>query len=138
MSALLKSQGVLSLQESAMGHKGDTSPDCLDQYYNLIISYGTLKGFDYSVGSKLQSICEKVDGFSKVKAYKTQYKTTPEIKRLLSARLDELESKFLQEELITKATYESLKDRVKTFFQSNQSDKVEVMRDQFHVLAYKE
>ena len=137
MASLLKSGGVLSLQESTFSAANGEGHPLVDAYYDLIISYGELKGFDYNVGKKLEKICDELGIFKKIEAYTSSYKTTHEIKSLLSARLDEMESKFINENLISKGNYDALKEKLHDLFSSSESDDIKIMRDQFHVLAYK-
>lgn len=138
MASLLKQGGRLSLQESTMGSIKETSSNlALVRYYDLIIAYGDLKKFDYNVGRQLEGFCANSGLFSKIVSYKKNYKTTQSIKDLLSARLDELEPKFLSEKLIAENTYEDLKGQVREFFRNAESNFSAVMCEQSHIIAYK-
>ncbi|MBS0185679.1 MAG: class I SAM-dependent methyltransferase [Proteobacteria bacterium] len=138
MADLLKKGGRLSLQESTMESIKEESPHfALSKYYDMIIKYGKCKGFDYNVGRKLKQICEKSDLFSKIIFYKRNYKTTDDIKKLMIARLDELEDKFIGTNLIRKEDYEQLKIDIKEFFKTKESNDSAVMCEQNYILAYK-
>ncbi len=143
MSSLLKPGGRLCLQESTMGSikESKTNP-ALTQFYDLIVEYGTLKGFDYSVGRKLEKFCRDSGLFSEVVDYKNNNKkrnpeTTEIIKKLILQRLDELEDKLLSSHLINTEKYEELKKGIREFFQDKESDDAVIMNEISHVVAYK-
>ncbi len=138
MASLLKSGGVISLQESSMNTAEEhPSNPFIHKYYRLIVDYGKLKGFDYNVGRKLPEIFDKLGIFSKVNYYTKDYKTTDHIKQLLSLRLPELQDKFVSADLITEEEYIKLKSAVNNFLKDEKSNDCVIMAEQSHVLARK-
>lgn len=138
MADLLKKGGRLSLQESTMESIKEENPySALSKYYDMIIDYGKCKEFDYNVGRKLKQLCEKSGFFSKIIFYKRNFKTTDDIKNLMSVRLDELEDKFLATNLTNKEDYERLKIDIREFFKTKESNDSAVMCEQNYILAYK-
>lgn len=139
MASFLKPGGVLSLQESSMDSvkKENNSNADINKFYDLIIAYGKLKGFDYNVGRKLPVICDKLNIFSKVIFYSRNYATDDEIKNLLALRLDELQDKFVSANLISEAEYITLKGNIHKFLRDRKCDQCIMMSEQSHVLAFK-
>jgi ubiquinone/menaquinone biosynthesis C-methylase UbiE len=138
MASLLKEGGVISLQESSMNaieeHPSDPS---IHAYYRLMVDYGKLKGFDYSIGRKLTEICNNLGAFSKVNSYTRDYQTTDHIKELLSRRLPELQDKLVSANLITQAEYIQLSSAIKNFLNSLKANDCLILAELSHVLAYK-
>lgn len=138
MAQLLKPCGVLSLQESTMSSVKNNKklhPD-FGKFYDLIIEYGKLKKFDYDVGSKITDICDSLNIFSKVTHYNTSLALTEFMKQLMLSRLEELEEKFIQINLISKDQYKIIKENISNSLQEEKNIS-SVMPEQTHVLAYK-
>ncbi len=136
MASLLKSGGKLSLHEASMNSviENNTDPS-INKYHNLIIEYGELNGFDYNLGRKLPTICEKLNIFSEVQHYTKNYNTTQDIKKLLSIRLDELRDKFISSNLITEEEFVELKIDVNNFLNDPRSDSCIITAEQSHIVA---
>ena len=140
MASLLKPNGVLSLQESTMTTIQDeknNNPD-INKLYDLMMAYGVKKGFDYNIGSKLSTICNKSHLFSTVQHYTKNYNTTDHIKHLISLRVDELEDKLVTANLISEDQYKSLQKRLHSFLKDKKSDQCIIVPEQSHVLCIKE
>jgi ubiquinone/menaquinone biosynthesis C-methylase UbiE len=138
MASLLKPGGVVALHESSMNtpqeHENDPS---IRQYYKLVTDYGTLKDFDYTIGRKLQKICEDLGIFSKLNCCAKTHPTTDGIKELLALRLDELQDQCVSSGLISEEDYTSLKRDVNAFLNCEKSNNCMIVAEQSHVLAYK-
>lgn len=136
MASLLKPDGKVSLQEASMNSVGEENKNYTwNKYYNLIIAYGKLKGLDYNIGRKLPEICHKLNIFSKIKYYTRSYKTTDDIKKLLSLRLDELKDKFVSSNLITEEEYRKLKMDINDLLRDKKYDSNIIMNEQSYILA---
>lgn len=95
--SMLKPEGVLTLQESALKEAYASRPvGGLEEFIDAIIRLGKSKGLDFNLGEKLEYLCKKV-GFQAVKGtsktHKLSARTASEI---LKIRLLENGSKMLQ------------------------------------------
>ena len=136
MASLLKPGGIVSLQESSFNSVSESCNDpSLNKYFELLVEYGKLKGFDYDIGRKLPIICNELNIFSEVKYYTTNYKTTDYMRKLFSLRLDELQDKLIGSKLITDKEYVSLKKNILEFLKDKKSDDCMIMSEQSYILA---
>ena len=113
MHSLLKSNGVLSLQESTIS----TSHICegginLDDYFQTLINVGENRGVDFNIGRKLPNLCNKI-GYTEIESYTSEYKHTAiESKRLLLSWLMGWQDKAIDSNLATKEKIDMWKNKI--------------------------
>lgn len=91
LSQLLKTAGILSLQESIM-HTASASPahEVVEDYFQTIIELGNFHGVDFNIGEKLSQLCEKLGCFAEVEYYITEREYNAAMaKKILLSRLPE-------------------------------------------------
>ncbi|MGX6960861.1 MAG: class I SAM-dependent methyltransferase [Rickettsia endosymbiont of Pentastiridius leporinus] len=138
MSSLLKEGGVISLQESALNSalqklNNQESNESFKRYYQLVMTYGQINGVHYDIGSKLATICQNLNIFSKVEHYISSYDFN-EYKDLLLARYDEFKDKAVLAHLITEEESLQLREKLHIFFNSEELIKMNLKIDQHHLL----
>ena len=138
MSSLLKSGGVLASQESSMflDNEENVNP-IIKKYYNLLIEYGIINGFDYNIGVRLPKMYGELGTFKKVISYTKNYPTTVSIKKLLYLRIDEFQQKLVKSKISTAEEYAKLKQGLRSFFKREESNESLVMCKQAYILGYK-
>ena len=116
MYSLLKSNGVLLLQESTIS----TSHICeggvnLDDYFQTLINIGKNKGVDFNIGANLPFLCNKI-GYTKIEHYTSQYKHTAiESKHMLLSWLMAWQDKAIEFNLATKKKIDMWKNKILSF-----------------------
>lgn len=103
MIQLLKSSGILSLQESTMETAGTPSGyEVVNDYFKTLIALGNFNGVDFNIGKKLPMLCQESGCFELLEHYTTQQHLDPlTTKELLLRRLEEWEGKAIEAKLVT-------------------------------------
>lgn len=110
MHALLKKDGVISVQESGFAEFLSQLPEsAIREYYKLVIKVGDLNGLDYSIGSKLPAIANELEGYSDFDYYTSEYPYS-DLAELQISRLDEVKHKLIESELIDENQFCKLKE----------------------------
>ena len=113
-----------------------TLPKALKQYYSLVTTCGKMKGADYDIGTKLQSMCQELNIFSNVEYYVSTYNFN-DLKQLLLDRYDEFKSKCIEAGLVTEEESLVLREELHSFFNSEELTKMNLKIDQHHyILKY--
>jgi len=131
MHSLLKTGGMLALQESIMS----TTRACVEGYIKTLIALGQLKGVDFDIGTRLARLCQEI-GFKKVQSNFFQPKMTArEAEEFFLGRSAEWEEEAIQLRLTTREQMEQWKKETVRMFSS--SDYFSLAK-QAYVLAQKE
>lgn len=136
MRRLLKSDGVISLQESAFSanRTSDNNP-IINDYFTALINLGLSKKVDFDIGKKLPLLCERV-GFQKIKDYEVlHHYSAQEAKKLLVSRIDEMNEQFTAASIADAKKIKTWREAMLSF----PEDKPEFYFSlpQYHVLAWK-
>lgn len=97
MKSLLKSGGVISLQESAFS--ADLTSDnnqVIKDYFASLVNLGKSKRVDFDIGPKLPLLAKEA-GFQKIEHYTVQHQySAKEVRLLMLPRIDEMKEKFIK------------------------------------------
>ena len=136
MAQLLKSSGILSLQESTMETAG--TPSChevVNDYFQVLIALGNFNGVDFNIGKKLPTLCQTSGCFNVIEHYTTQQHLDPvTTKELLLRRLEEWEGKAIEAKLVTLELLQDWKKELVKFSGKSPAHFFH-MAEQTHVLA---
>jgi ubiquinone/menaquinone biosynthesis C-methylase UbiE len=102
MHDLLKSGGVISLQESTMStvHLSFSNAN-IEDFYKTMIAFGNSRGGDFDLGRKLPALCSELE-FAKVEHYISQHiLNASDSKKAMLGRLDEMRDKLLEAQLVS-------------------------------------
>ncbi len=136
MVTLLKSGGVLSLQESTMStaHLSFPNPE-IEDYYRTMIAFGNSRGGDFDIGRKLPKICSKLD-FAKFESYSSQHiLNASDAKKAMLGRLEEMREKVIEAKIARTEKVLQWENAIKNLPDDN-SFKL-TAAEQTHILAWK-
>lgn len=139
MLSLLKPFGVLSCQEASMNSlKNGCENAFIDKYFQLLVAYGTLNGFDYNIGRKLPDLCSSLGSFSKIDHYVTRLDlSSTNAKQLLFSRLDEFKDKLIGENLASQQEMAEIKQGMNNYYEDPRFSNCTFYAEQTHLLAFK-
>jgi len=136
MKSLLKTGGVVSLQESAFSadHTSDYNPVVKD-FFASLVKLGISKGVDFDIGQKLPALCKEI-GFQKIEHYEVQHHySAKEVKLLVLSRIDEMKDTFIEADI---ADEKKISDWKNLMLPSSENDQSFYLTStQYHILAWK-
>ncbi len=137
MISLLKSNGVLSLQESSMNSLNDNFKNqAIAQYYKLIQNYGEINKLSYNIGIQLPKLCEELKVFSKIEHYTTKFDLSSQNgKSLILSRFDEIQNKLIESQLSTAEEMSYLKSEIIDYYENNNLSNCSIYTEQTHLIG---
>lgn len=107
MHALLKPNGVISLQESTMSTQHTFPPNAtIQDYVKTLVALGVNKGVDYDIGRTLPARCSSMGIFATVAHYPNQQRLKAHVaKELLIPRIQEWKGKAIACGIATKEQF---------------------------------
>ncbi len=136
MYDLLKSGGVISLQESTMStvHLSFSNTK-IEDFYKTMIAFANSRGGDFDLGRKLPMLCSELE-FAKVEKYTSQHiLNASDAKKAMLGRLDEMKDKVLEEQLVNKERVMAWESAMKNLPDDDSFNLTAA--EQTHILAWK-
>ena len=137
MQSLLKTSGVMALQESVMNTcRTSIKNSEFEQYIATMIKLGQHKGVDFNIGDKLHPYCEEFS-FSPIESYFLEHHmSSQQAEPFFASRLNEWGPEAVHANLATVDDIDRWKQAMKDF-STNQPSGYMTLAKQAYILAWK-